>query len=67
MPAGIHLKPARTFRPDSTELYEQAKAAVAEVDSTMNEHINAFLRWLIGETDELPARPSPRDGVSRNR
>jgi hypothetical protein len=67
MPAGVHLKPARTFRPDSVELYEKAKHAVADVDSTLNAHINAFLRWLVGETDELPERPSPRDGASRNR
>lgn len=57
MPAGIHLKPARTYRPDSIELHERAKVAVAEVDSNLNLHINAFLRWLVGETDELPPRP----------
>ncbi|MFD5221408.1 hypothetical protein ACFWMH_27585 [Streptomyces tendae] len=57
MPAGIHLKTARTFRPDSPELYEKAKAAVGEVGSTMNDHINGFLRWLTHETDDLPARP----------
>ena len=56
MPAGIHLKRARTYRPDP-ELYEQAKAAVAEVGSDMNSHINAFLRWLVHDTDELPERP----------
>jgi hypothetical protein len=60
MPAGIHLKPARTFRPDSAELYDRAKAAVGEVGSTMNEHINAFLRWLTHETDELPERPAKK-------
>lgn len=58
MPAGVHLKTARTFRPDSPELYEKAKEAVSEVGSTMNEHINAFLRWLTHETDELPERPA---------
>ncbi|MFF0777067.1 hypothetical protein [Streptomyces sp. NPDC003720] len=68
MPAGVHLKPARTFRPDSVELYEQAKDAVAQVDSTLNAHINAFLRWLVGETDELPERPAAQpDAASRNR
>lgn len=56
MPAGIHLRRARTYRPDP-ELYERSKAAVAEVDSTMNDHINGFLRWLTRETDELPPRP----------
>lgn len=56
MPAGIHLKRARTYRPEP-ELYEQAKAAVSEVGSDMNSHINAFLRWLVRETDELPERP----------
>lgn len=60
MPAGIHLKRARTYRPDP-ELYEQAKDAVREVDSTMNEHINAFLRWLIRETEELPPRPPKKE------
>lgn len=60
MPAGIHLKRARTYRPEP-ELYEQAKAAVAEVDSNMNDHINAFLRWLVHETDELPQRPPKRE------
>lgn len=65
MPAGIHLKPARTFRPDSPELYDAAKAAVREVGSTMNDHINGFLRWLTHEIDELPPRPpakSDQDG-----
>lgn len=59
MPAGIHLKRARTYRPEP-DVYEKAKAAVAEVDSDMNAHINAFLLWLIHETDELPARPPKR-------
>jgi hypothetical protein len=62
MPAGIHLKRARTYRPDSPELYEQAQAAVVEVGSDMNKHINAFLRWLVRETDELPARPPASEG-----
>lgn len=57
MPAGIHLKRARTYRPDP-ELYERAQAAVQKVDSTMNDHINAFLRWLVRDTDELPERPA---------
>jgi hypothetical protein len=59
MPAGIHLKRARTYRPDP-ELYEQAKAAVAEVGSNMNEHINGFLEWLTHQTDELPERPAKK-------
>ena len=66
MPAGVHLKPARTFRPDSLELYEKAKDAVAGVDSTLNAHINAFLRWLVGGTDELPERPSRQGGAPPN-
>ncbi|MFD9223782.1 hypothetical protein ACFWDI_28215 [Streptomyces sp. NPDC060064] len=57
MPAGIHLKRARTYRPDP-ELYEQAKTAVAEVGSDMNSHINGFLEWLTHKTDELPERPA---------
>ncbi|MFD9256952.1 hypothetical protein [Streptomyces sp. NPDC059538] len=63
MPAGVHRIRARTFRPEP-QLYEQAKAAVAEVDSDMNAHINAFLRWLIRETDELPPRPAKKSAAS---
>lgn len=60
MPAGIHKKRARTYRPDP-DVYERAKAAVAEVGSDMNGHINAFLSWLTHDTDELPPRPPAKD------
>jgi hypothetical protein len=56
MPAGVHLRTARTFRPDP-DVYERAKEAVKAVDSDMNTHINAFLLWLVHDTDELPERP----------
>ncbi|ONK09469.1 hypothetical protein STBA_01690 [Streptomyces sp. MP131-18] len=56
MPAGVHLKPARTYRPDP-DLHARAKLAVAEVGSDMNSHINGFLVWLVGDSDELPPRP----------
>lgn len=56
MPAGIHLRRARTFRPDP-DVYERAKAAVDEVGSDMNKHLNGFLSWLVRDTDELPPRP----------
>ena len=54
-----HKHPAAVYRPDP-ELYERAKAAVAEVDSNMNAHIVGFLRWLVGDTDQLPPRPGRR-------
>lgn len=54
----VHKHPAKTFRPEP-ELYERAKAAVAEVGSDMNGHLVAFLRWLTHETDDLPERPAP--------
>ncbi|MEU2403379.1 hypothetical protein ABZ609_03500 [Streptomyces rubiginosohelvolus] len=38
-------------------MYERAKAAVDEVDSDMNKHLNGFLSWLVRDTDELPPRP----------
>jgi hypothetical protein len=57
MPQGVHKKQARTYRPESADLYERAKAAVAAVGSDMNSHLNDFLRWLTHETDELPPRP----------
>lgn len=64
MPAGIHLKKARTFRPDP-ELYERAMEAVKGVDSTMNDHVNGFLLWLVHDTDELPARPPKKPSKSK--
>lgn len=54
-----HRYPAITPRP-APELRERAKRAVAEVDSTLNGHVIEFLRWLVGDTDELPARPAKR-------
>lgn len=51
-----HRNPAITPRPDP-ELKRRAQKAVAEVDSNLNAHIIGFLRWLVGDTDELPKRP----------
>jgi hypothetical protein len=53
-----HRYPAVVFRPPP-ELHERAKSAVAEVGSDMNAHVIEFLYWLVGDTDELPVRPSP--------
>lgn len=56
MPRGVHTKQTRTYRPEP-ELFDQALKAVKAVDSNLNAHICAFLRWLTHETDELPRRP----------
>lgn len=37
-------------------LRERSKIAV-QPDSTLREHIEGFLSWLVGDTDELPTRP----------
>ncbi len=37
-------------------LRERSKIAVRP-DSTLREHIEGFLSWLVGDTDELPKRP----------
>jgi hypothetical protein len=52
-----HRYPAITPRPHP-ELKRRAQEAVAEVDSDLNAHVIAFLQWLVGDTDELPPRPS---------
>ncbi|MFB7474003.1 hypothetical protein [Kitasatospora sp. NPDC056184] len=57
----VHKNPAKAFRPEP-ELYEKAKAAVAEVGSDMNAHLVGFLRWLTHETDQLPSRPAKSEG-----
>ncbi|MFD0883057.1 hypothetical protein ACFQ08_00545 [Streptosporangium algeriense] len=52
-----HKNASVVCRPDR-ELHQRAKEAVSAVGSDMNAHIIGFLRWLVGDTDELPARPS---------
>jgi hypothetical protein len=51
-----HRYPAITPRPEP-DLKRRAQEAVAEVGSDLNAHIIGFLRWLVGDTDELPKRP----------
>lgn len=60
-----HRNPAVVYRPDP-ELHQRAKAAVADVGSDMNTHVIGFLRWLVGDTNDLPARPgsAAREEVS---
>lgn len=56
-----HQLPAGIYRADAT-LRKRAIEAAGQVDSCLNAHINGFLRWLVGDTDELPTRPAPRRG-----
>lgn len=55
---GKHANPARVYRPDP-ELYQRAQLAAQKVGSNMNAHVVEFLKWLAGDTDELPSRPDP--------
>ena len=45
------------------ELYERAKTAVADVGSDSNTHVIEFRRWVVRDTDELPARSRPDDST----
>ncbi|MEV0769966.1 hypothetical protein [Nocardia salmonicida] len=51
-----HKFPGMIVRADPG-LHARAKDAVMQVDSNLNAHVVAFLRWLVRDTDELPARP----------
>lgn len=51
-----HRYPAAVYRADPG-LRNRAKIAVHQVDSDLNSHIVAFLRWLVHDTDTLPPRP----------
>lgn len=53
----VHRHPAITPRPPA-ELRDRAKIAVAEVGSNLNDHVIAFLRWLVHDQDEPPPRPA---------
>ena len=53
-----HQLPAGIYRADEA-LRKRAIEAAAQVDSCLNAHLNGFLLWLVGDTDELPPRPTP--------
>ncbi|SLJ77694.1 hypothetical protein [Mycobacteroides abscessus] len=53
-----HRWPATSIR-IRPSLRERSKIAV-QPDSTLREHIEGFLSWLVGDTDELPPRPGRR-------
>lgn len=53
-----HQLPAGICRADEA-LRKRAIVAAAQVDSCLNTHINGFLLWLVGDTDQLPSRPTP--------
>jgi hypothetical protein len=57
--ANRHRFTSTTYRVDP-ELRRRARVAVEQVGSDMNGHVVAFLRWLVGDTDELPPRPPER-------
>lgn len=61
-----HRHPAVVFRPDP-ELHERAKVVVDAVGSDMNAHVLGFLRWLVGDTDQLPARPNSETTPGKDR
>lgn len=52
-----HRYPSAIYRAEPT-LRDRAKTAVHQVDSDLNSHIVAFLRWLVHDTDALPPRPA---------
>ena len=55
-----HKHRAITPRPPAA-LREKAEAAVKDAGTSMNAVVIDFLRWYVGETDELPQRPPRRD------
>ncbi len=54
-----HRFPNTSFRVDP-QLRNRALIAVGEVGSDMNSYLVTCLRWLVGDIDELPARPPER-------
>ena len=51
-----HRHKAITPRPPG-DLSERALNAVIDMGTTLNAVIIGFLRWYVGESDELPPRP----------
>lgn len=59
-----HRYPAVVFRPPP-ELHARAKDTVRQAGSDLNAHLVSYLRWLVGDTDQLPARPAGSGDGSR--
>lgn len=57
----MNRTPLRRFRM-SDDLWDRFDAAVRQMVSPGNKStvIRGFIRWYVGETDELPQRPSQR-------
>lgn len=44
---------------------DRPKEAVAQVDSSLNAHIVALLRWLVHDADQLPLCPDCGANLTR--
>jgi len=55
MMTGRHKNRGVNFRPDP-DLKERFKAATTQAGTSMAAELTAFVRWYVGDTDELPNR-----------
>lgn len=53
----VHKNPAITPRPDP-ELKRRAQEAVGEMGTTINAYVIESLRYLVGDRDDPPPRPT---------
>ncbi|BBB40379.1 hypothetical protein [Mycobacteroides abscessus] len=53
--AGRHKNQGLNFRPDP-DLKQRFKIAAVGSGSTMAAELTAFVRWYVGDTNELPRR-----------
>lgn len=52
---GRHKNRILNFRPDP-DLKERFRAATEQAGTSMAAELTAFVRWYVGDTDELPRR-----------
>lgn len=52
---GRHKNRILNFRPDP-DLKERFRAATEQADTSMAAELTAFVRWYVGDTNELPRR-----------
>lgn len=52
---GRHKNQGLNFRPDP-DLKERFKTATTRAGTSMAAELTAFVRWYVGDTDEIPSR-----------
>lgn len=54
---GVHMHKQRKLRGVDDELWDSFGEAADDVGSDRSALIRQFMRWFVGDSDDLPSRP----------